>query len=240
MQRTWRAARIIILVVAMCFSFAACGDSGGDDNNGNGGGGFLGSTLTISNAQVYTVEWNGQEGIIIPINKTVDLNYVEFIVRDIDDSIIENLNYFFDTDRTLTLKNGKLNINLKKPRNLVPVDIYFGSNYAISRNDANIIRFNGFSTYPKHNNEDDRNATLNLWSAEAVQGYSFWYSDKDVTINGLYDPSSEPPRIYELDLKTGWNSVINCSYSIDGYDYVWGNKTEKISSNAMWGLIGDY
>ena len=189
-------------------------NSGGGDVGVNGSDGWLGNTLTITNAQVYTVERDNDTPQYVKFTGTVpDLKYVD--VYTDDNKYGAPLNSIIDGNPSVTLTNGKLNITLGKPKasslqNLFPNGIPSG----VTVSTPNVKLFELRRIYNIHN---DMVRQVQYESDQKNYVY-YCYVDKTVNITGKYtytdDDGYTHTGNYAMYLKAGWNSVIR--YVFDG------------------------
>jgi hypothetical protein len=210
------------------------GGGGGDD-------GSLGATLTISDEQVFWEErnWETGETTYIPIDGyDWGFKYVR-----VSDNEILLLSEVIDVYEDIIIMNGKLSFSFGTPKASAPNMIeLFKMEYpgiTISPSDTKsfillyIINSDNFynSSTILHQNPNEKLSAF------------YWYSDKNVTINGTHINESKDDNgniqstftnIFALDLKTGWNSVI-ITYSItgdDSYEQLW--KNGKPAADYQW------
>ena len=221
MKNTSKLFGFIALVAVIGFSMSACG---GDDNDGGGGGnGSLGNTLTITNAQVYSEDSNDQ---LVEFTGTVqNLNYVEVKNknRDGDFSVLKSLNELIDGNPTVTLINGKLNVTLGTPKassleNFDTSELPPG--ITVSTTGVKVFIINIFYDSPTWNDNRVMQSTYYPSfdpSRDTHMHVNYIYSNKDVNISGtyIYDEYSFT-YTYAMNLKAGWNSVLETTKDIEG------------------------
>jgi hypothetical protein len=223
--------------------------SGGND-------GSLGATLTITNEQAYTREWEKETGeaVYTPFYGTVTgLNYIEFynienekssllpLNEVFSGSNIENekssllpLNEVFSGSNNVTLVNGRLSIRLGTPKAFALSSFNNGEihpSVTISNSSAKLFLF--YSITNENDNQD-------IQTPEEVM---YMYVDMNVTISGTEVSSWSEidgevaytnTYVYALDLKTGWNSVISTitRETSNSIEYI--TKTGKPKGDEKW------
>jgi hypothetical protein len=229
----------IALIAIIGLSFAACGDGGEEGNGGNNGS--LGATLTISNAQVYTIDYENLETEIayIPFGGTVTgLNYVYVPDPTGEDGEIKPLNEVFNGANAVTLVNGKLSISLGTPKASAMISFEYvktlNPTLAISNSAANYYGFAGIT------DEDDNKSIIT--NGEVL----YMYADRNVSVRGTVVEDDEydggaATVVYAMDLKTGWNTVILTETKVNGQTVGSTIKTGKPAGNEKWIYLGfDY
>jgi len=199
----------------------------------SGGNGSLGSTLTITNAQVYTENNNGTFSVF---NGMVSgLNYVEYWDDNNDTSSIRALNELIEGSPSVTLTDGKLNVTIGTPKasSLQPfLDIFDTSSIpaGVTVSTSNVkflILQDGFC------NNNNTAAVIQQGGNSQV---TYIYVDKDVNVNGRETiPDGEGGTdtfIYAMNLKAGWNSVIFTMNSTP--PYVTNLQTGTPPANVRW------
>jgi hypothetical protein len=226
---------LIVLVAIIGLSFVDCGD-GGEEGSGEGGNsGALGATLTISNAQVYTREWDSEtdEDVYTPFNGTVTgLNYVPVIdYNGNTDGMYYPIADVIDGARTITLVNGKLSISIGTPKayTLSSVEYFKRLNPSLTVRpiDSKFYFLEGIT------DSDER---------QYISSYDeiiYMYVDKNVTISGTHvqhvgEDDDTITFIYAMDLKTGWNTVITTVMRENDYTVEVTIKTGKPTGNEKW------
>jgi hypothetical protein len=176
-----------------------------DGGDGPGGGDVsLGNTLTISNAQVYSVNWDYSPPRFSSYNGTVsNLNYI--YSRDDDD--YTPLSDLIEGNPSVTLKNGKLNITLGKPKNS-SLEYFNASNMpegiTVSRTDAKTFTINRLY------NRDDDYVMQGQFEGNEDNSVMYVYADKDLNVTGQTTTTQYGVTytgIYAVYFKAGWNSV---------------------------------
>jgi hypothetical protein len=222
-----RVLGLIALTAVIGFTFAACGDA--DEDSGSSGS--LGAALVISNASVVTREWDYETGeeVDFPFDGTVEgLNYV---YGSGDNGNKLPLDEAFSGTNTVTLIDGKLSINMGIPKEvlLLSVEMFkeISPDFIISDNTAKFYQL--YSIYDEYGNK----------SIYTPDGVSYWYVDKNVNIGGPFIQWRESDGkmqtiVLTLDLKTGWNTVIQTitketETAIEGT-----MKTGKPTGNEKW------
>jgi hypothetical protein len=212
MKNIFKVLGFIALVAVVGFSFITCGDGGSSDN------GFIGSTLIINNAQVYSADFSLESRWyeFNLFNETVTgLNYI-FVDSDspTGESGYFPLDELINGTKTVTLENGKFSINIgtPKPSALIRLSILkmIYPNLTISPNDAKHLAINYF--YDSNNIGSRKSIGL----GEYLREINYIYVDKNVTVNGTGVDFQGTTHNFSLDLKTGWNSFI-VTYNVN-YD----------------------
>jgi hypothetical protein len=252
MKNIFKFLGIVTFVAAIGFSFTACGDSGSGDNGGNGNGGNggnvnTGNILKITDAQLYTMNYNTQQGNFeyVPYNGTVtDLIYMPVYNDLYTDEEPEYLpiNDIFDGAKTVTVINGKLSVNFGTPKSSV---MYSTStlkakypSLTISSNDAKLFSVSIFV-----GRIDSPNNVYNIhqdYMSETTVGYM--YSNKNVTINGTTIENSGDgiyTARYSMDLKTGWNSIVQTETQTSNGNYEVSVKTGNPTTSIKWIIDGN-
>jgi len=192
----------IALVAVIGFSMTACRvEPGIDPNNNNNGA--PGSTLRITNEQVYIYNSSQQ---LEPLSYTAAVNGLKLL--DFNETPVA-VNVPFDNP-TVTLINGNLNITLGKPKDssMIDIDKFFPNNVKVSTPGAKVFQlelalFNN-NDYILLVREQIYEPDINVIVTISV---GYWYCNKDVNITGTYSfPNGNDT--YDLNLKTGWNSLI--------------------------------
>jgi len=208
MKNKGKALGLIALAAVIGFSLAACGGDDDDDNSGggNGGGnGSLGNTLTITDVQVYSMDWD-ENGILQfkPFTGTVaNLNYVRVSGR-----VYKSLNELIDGNPTVTLVNGKLNVTLGMPKASSLENFNPHPSVSVSTTGVKIFSIQDFCGDHLYNDASVSQVRTDGQDGGAI----YWYSNKDVNINGKYTDEYDGVVItVAMNLKAGWNSIIGIS-----------------------------
>jgi len=217
MKNTNKVFGIIALAVVIGFSMTACG--GEDEDDGDGGSGQ--DTLTITNAQVYSMDRNENDTIrFTEFTGTVpDLIYV---IEGISDGrpVLKSLNEIIDGNPTVTLTDGKLNVTLGKPKDSNLKDNYDKSmappGITISTDGVKVFSFQSF-----YNGTDPQDNITSVSHTDGQGGVIYMYSNKDVNIRGTYSTTT-----YAMNLKAGWNS-ISLIYNQTGETFQTGTPSAK-------------
>ena len=208
MKNTIKLIGIIALVAVIGFSMAACGD-GGDDGNG-GGNGSLGSTLIITNAQVYSIvgydnEYNEYQ--ISEFTGTVaNLNHI----YDYEEN---SLNELIDGNPTVTLVNGKLNVTLGTPKASSLKDMpTLPPGITASTSGVKIFTISGFTDGLPNVTNVFQDKYEFYEGGRLTSTVEYYYSNKDVKISGTYtytNSGGTRTGTFAMNIKAGWNSVIS-------------------------------
>jgi len=172
-------------------TFIKQGGGGGE----SGGNGSLGSTLTITNAQVYSVEYNdGYQ--FFPFNSTVN----NLKIYNYEDS---SLNEIIDGNPIITLVNGKLNVTLGTPKISSLKDPTLPPGITASTSGVKMFQISGFTDGPPN----ATNVFQDKWEineqGRAICSVDYYYVNKDVKISGTSGTTT-----VAMNLKAGWNSVF--------------------------------
>ena len=211
MKNRFKMFGFIAIAAVIGFSMAACG---GDDNDGGGGNGSFGNTLTITNAQVYSVDFTDSNIQLIEFTDTVqDLNYVQVLGSSDDSgSVLKSLNELIDGNPTVTLINGKLNVTLGTPKTSSLQNLDTGTmpqGITVSKTGVKAFFLERF-----YNISSDQSVSQYRTDSHVFTRIIYIYSNKDVNINGTYTAYTDRDNeysytvTYAINLKTGWNSVI--------------------------------
>jgi len=209
---------------------------------GPGGDGSLGNTLKITNAQVYTRRWTGEDSVeFSPFNGTFQgLNYILYQDPETNFVVFKSLTDAINGTPSVTLIGGKLNVTLGTPKTSVLYSIdsmmaqYPG--ITVSPSGAKLFYSQGF-----YDNADDQNKPVVVSQGDGNDGYVFYYyADKAVNVTGKASQSftEEDGHTYTytidfaLNLKAGWNSVISTPTSENSHIM----KTGTPSANDRWVL----
>jgi len=195
-------------------------------NNGNNGGdGSLGNTLTIKDAQVYTLDGDKPGS---QYNGTVEgLNYALSAIS------IPSLTDGINGTPSVTLTNGILNVMLGTPKDSVlsSLDSAMGQTQGVtvSPSGAKFFQLSGFSPSASWNG-----TTVQQRRADGFVMYL--YCDKDVNVTGKASGTNGNGQTWTMDvamyLKAGWNSVIQTSTGSVG-----SQKTGKPAADDKWVVI---
>ncbi|WP_461256300.1 InlB B-repeat-containing protein [Treponema sp. R80B11-R83G3] len=202
MKNVFRFLGVIALVAVIGFSIVACGDGGGGggDNPVTGGGTvYFGTTLTITNEQVYTMNDQGNTVTYTP--------YTGNLTLEPDTS---------DISGTATITNGKLSFSIGTPDELYAWDVFLQSFFSLY---SNVTTTDASVKSNMHNGFYDDQYTLNKEKTTRVNNTSgilehvfYIYVDKDVTVKGtgkttsIYGINMTTTNV-SLALRTGWNAV---------------------------------
>jgi len=199
----------IALVALIGFSMAGCDTGGGGSGGGSGGGGSTGSTIngdTITSGSPVDYP----EGTPDVVKSRTDFSYYNSNYLNLDNYIKGNLplSTFIDPPASVTIKNGKVDIKLGKPKSTswISVSESFHDFYTITPADAKMFVFQCFST-------DDGFYDLLCLKGDLKSDPDYIvlvYVDKDVIIKGT--STSSVTEICDMSLKQGWNYWI-FSYS---------------------------
>jgi hypothetical protein len=211
------------------------GSSGGSDEDDLiGGDGSMGSTLTITNAQVYSINWSN--GATIQFDDTVQgLTCKGVVTRDAMSDEPKPLNNLIDGNPTVTLINGKLNITLGTPKASSMDDLNTStmpSGITVSTTGVKMFSISSIC---------DSSGNTSVLQYQPYIEYSFEryprvlvtyiYSNKDVNISGKStDPMST--YTYAMNLKAGWNSVIQTITEGTSFSVI--TKTGKPPADCKW------
>jgi uncharacterized repeat protein (TIGR02543 family) len=210
--------------------------SSGNSGNGPGGDGSLGNTLTITNAQVHTLKWNSDDYsyTYTPFNDTVTgLNYLMYPDQETNLASSKSLTDAINGTPSVTLTGGKLNVTLGTPKTsmLYSLDSMMAQypGVTISPSGANVFFFQAFS---------DSAETNNAVIVEQRGGNNgiviYYYADKAVNITGKVSITNNDEQPYTItmamNLKAGWNSVIQSYTENDGAIM----QTGKPSATDRW------
>jgi hypothetical protein len=212
----------ITLIAVLGLSFAACSD-GGEEGSG--------AALTINGAQVYKTEidYENLEIVYVPFDGTVaGLNYIY-----VPDATGESGQYLplasvFDGANTASLVNGKLSLSLGTPKAsaLTSVGVIKDSapDLTISAADAKLFLFAQIT---------DSGQNQSVYCNEII----YMYVNKNVKITGTEvdeENGFTTTLVYALDLKTGWNVVIQ-NIAQTGENTAAGTvKTGSPTGNEKW------
>jgi len=247
-QNFWFGILVITLVFAMtavgCVEDPTDGSGGGDEDDligGDeddliGGDGSMGSTLTITNTQVYSINWSN--GATIQFDGTVQgLTCIGVVSRDATTVFDEPklLNNFIDGNPTVTLTNGKLNITLGTPKasslndlnastmpsgitvSTTGVKTFSISSICNSSGDTDVLQYQPYIVY-----------SLERYPRVLV---TYTYSNKDVNISGK-STDAMSTYTYAMNLKAGWNSVIQTITEGTSLSVI--RKTGKPPDDCTW------
>jgi len=232
MKNVLKLFGFIALVAVIGFSMAAC--PGVDDDDGGGGGdGSLGNTLTITNAQVY--EWDDVTHKYVNFTDTIpDLNYFRSYSYDDDDYVYIPLSDLIEGNPSVTLRNGKLNITLGKPKASSLQDIGDMPPPGITVSTPNV---KGFSIVSSFANRDDDFVMYGNFDSDLQDSVIYMYVDKAVNITGQYTDTDYGVTYtynYAMYLKAGWNSVIMTHNQTGAYSYQSTIKTGTPTTDYRW------
>jgi hypothetical protein len=237
MKNTVKHLGTIILITVIAFSMAACPTGSGSSGGGGGqiGGEYLGSSLTISNQQVYNHKKLGEAWTEYTGNKTV-ISMGRF-----------------DQLGTGTITNGKFSFKAGVPPNneliLLEDTRYIGSyrifditdpsNFFISSSPSDtravVLRILRFSSDDGSLLKIDSN--FNNLAGSTTEEVIYIYVDRDCTITGPERiESAEVFKKYNISLKKGWN-VMNSKEVTDRRDHLHINTYELKAgdlSNCRW------
>ncbi|MDR2716507.1 MAG: hypothetical protein LBB89_00370 [Treponema sp.] len=205
----------------------------GNDGGNNQGSGSLGTTFTITNAQVYNFTSDYKVGT--PYNGTVQggLNYIMVLDPASGEAPLKSLSEVISGSPSVTLTNGKLSISLgmPKPAALWSLDsLYTG--LTISTSDAKCFMI--FTGFYSSTDESTMAWLLQVDDRNDETGIEYIYVDKNVKITGTYDGETTT-TIYAMDLKTGWNLVIVESTKT-GEHRTTTEKTATPTANHKWAI----
>jgi uncharacterized repeat protein (TIGR02543 family) len=207
---------------------------------GPGGDGGLGNTLTITNAQAYTMEWNNDDDsyTYLPFNDTVaSLNYLHYNDGNITSSI--SLTDAINGTPSVTLIGGKLNVTLGTPKTsaMSSIDSMMAQypGVTISPSGAKVFVFLVFS-----NSADVDHAVTVAQYGDNYGQVIYYYADKAVNITGkvsiTFNDDDQPFTItMAMNLKAGWNSVIQSYTENDGAIM----QSGKLSATDRW-VVDEY
>jgi len=199
-----------------------------------GGDGSLGSTLTITDAQVY--EWDEVQHEQTESSKTITLTHVISLdsLRPDESKPMSTITEVINIPATVTVTGGKLTVSLGAPKELFSMDTMAGSlGLTVSPAGAKIYGIYGFSD--KASWAD--NPTIVSQSAESLIDdlpVFYYYTDRNVNVTGTYidEISGGYSVTVAMNLKAGWNSVILKEYGDNSIILL----TEKPSQNFIWVL----
>jgi len=236
MRKALKLFAVIALVAVIGFSFAAC-DTGGD--NSGGGDGWLGNTITITDAQVYSFERDTSAQYVKFTGTVQDLKYIFFYNYDDDDHyrIYQPLSDFIDGNPSVTLKNGILNMTIGKPKNSSLLNLGdMPSGITVST--TNVKYFSIDSIYDQSIiNSDTYNVSQGKLDGTQISYVLYFYVDKDVNITGKFadiDDGYTYINNYAMNLKAGWNSVIITEKQTETYTYQRTYKTGTPPAGFHW------
>jgi hypothetical protein len=243
MKNTLKVLGFIALAI-IGLSLAACDEAGVEENGGGDDNGFIGATLTISNEPVLlrVRDYETYEDVYIPFNGTVEgLNYVYAGDFTTGQSQLLPLNEVFNGTNTVTLKDGKMSVKLGTPKAFTMVSVeYLKTMYPSLTIDPSDAKFYELSSITD-SNENNR---IQIGSEDNLRNASYWYSDKNVTINGTgvrYNEwdGSTTTFFFAMDLKSGWNSLISSGSQTSWNSYEGTVKNEKLSDKEKWILMSN-
>jgi len=180
------------------------------NSESGGGGGSLGNTLMITNAQVYSVEWDDDyttPQFNLFTDTVPDLNYIYSYSND--DNYLKPLSELIDGNPSVTLKNGKLNITIGKPKNSSLLDLdtsNMPAGVTVSTTNVKQFMIGSIST-----RDSDYSVMQGKIDGDLESSVQYIYVNKDVNITGKYTYTGDDYTVivnYVMYLKTGWNPVI--------------------------------
>jgi len=211
---------VIALIAVIGFSMSACGGGGSDDDDINGGDdiiggdGWMGSTLKITNAQVYKLQNYVYDTLIEFTGSDPNLNYIDFFNGE--DISLKSLNELIEGNPTVTLTSGKLNITLGKPKASSLQNWSSGSGITVSTTNVKVFEIYSFYSDPRGYNTIQISQTRSR--IDGQDWVIYMYVDKNVKISGKNTYGNDSVT-YAMNLKAGWNSVIHSTrYLPDGVD----------------------
>jgi hypothetical protein len=222
MKNTIRLIGIITFIVIIGFSMITCDDGNGDDNGGGGGGGndnsggnsgaALGQeTLTITDQQVYTYDFD----------ETGNLYYTNYIGSDL--TLYDD---FEPPLGTAVITNGKLNYTqtgAPTGNALMNISDWVGNfeldNTTVSPNDVKCAIISSFTAssgnhYLYRGNQSITNYNANEGTGtQTFEQVLYIYVDKNVTITRAkvgpydYDGYETTDNAINFSLTKGWNAI---------------------------------
>jgi hypothetical protein len=205
----------------------------GVDNNG-----FLGATLSLSNARVYTGSWNDDinEWAYAPFNDTVSgLNYIYFRESDDEEGGYLTLDEVFNGTNNVTLTNGNLSIQIGTPKEFALTNIMDGLGYDELPPDFTIsdssAKWHIFSAIEDESGDNRINCRDDVF---------YMYADRNVRLSWTQSYPSDwtETYVYNLNLKAGWNSVIQI-FTQSSNSVEMTMKTGMFTGKVKW-HYGDY
>jgi len=188
-----------------------------NNNDNSGGSASFGSTLKITNAQVYSVSYVGANYTPQFTEFTGSVSNLIYVYWSSGESDygIKSLSELIDGNPSVSITSGKLNITLGKPKassmqNLNTSGIPSGITVSATNVNALILQQGFF------NNATNPTARLMQGQTDENQGgmVMYMYVDKDVNISGQStstDDYGTDITTYAMNLKAGWNSVYSTS-----------------------------
>jgi predicted small secreted protein len=196
------------------------------DNNG-----FLGAALALSGMRVYKDEYLDHIGYAyVPFYGTVDGLNTIYLNDDEGERDYFTLDEIFDGTNSVTLTGGNLSINLGTPKSFALKNIMDDFDDEVPFNltiDNPNAKYFTLSSNIYH--EDD-----SKW-IECNDGVTYMYVDRDVTISGSGSLGGDgwATAVVNMNLKTGWNSVIQISEETsDSYKVTM--KTGVFTGKVKW------
>jgi len=199
---------IIAFAAVIGFSMATCGGGGHDDDDIIGEDGWMGSTLKITNAQVYKLQNSVYDTLTEFTGSDPNLNYIDFFN---DEGIsFKSLNELIEGNPTVTLTSGKLNITLGKPKASSLQNWSSGSGITVSTTNVKVFEiYSSFYSDPSGYNNIQISQTRSR--IDGKDWVIYMYVDKNVKISGKYTYGNDTTT-YAMNLKAGWNSVVRSTW----------------------------